>query len=109
MSYVPKYRAKHMTVDGYNFDSVKEAMRYQQLKLMERAGVIHDLQMQVAFPLIKKSQYGREIKYIADFTYYEGDKWVVEDVKSSITAKNPVYRLKKRLLAETYGIRIKET
>ena len=97
-----------MVVDGHDFPSKKEAHRFLELKLMEKSGAIHDLQLQVAFPLIKKSQYGREIKYVADFTYYEGDKLVVEDTKSPAT-KTPLYRLKKRLMAEIYGIVIKET
>lgn len=75
---------------------------------MEKAKAIQDLKTQVAFPLIGKSEYGREIKYIADFTYYENGKLVVEDTKSPAT-RTPVYRLKKRLLAERYGLIIKET
>ena len=63
--------------------------------------------MQVAFPLIKKSEYGREIKYIADFTYYENGHLVVEDVKSKATV-TPVYKIKRRLMQEIYGITIKE-
>ena len=101
-----KYRAKKETVDGITFDSRKEASRYRQLKLMEKAKAIQDLQLQVKFPLIPKSKYGREVKYIADFVYYDQGKMVVEDTKGF---KTDVYKLKKRLLAEKYGIEIKET
>lgn len=101
-----KYHSKRTTIDGYTFASLKEAKRYQELKFMERAGVIKNLQMQVPFPLIKKSMYGREIKYIADFVYWEDDKMIVEDVKGY---KTEMYRIKKRLMAETYNIKIKET
>ena len=101
-----KYHAKRTEIDGIKFASKKEANRYQELKLMEKAGAIHDLQMQVPFPLIKKSSYGREIKYYADFVYYEGDRMIVEDTKGFRT---DVYKLKKRLMAEIYGIEIKET
>lgn len=104
-----KYHAKKETVDGIRFDSKHEAQRYRELKLMERAKAIQDLKLQVAFPLIKKSSYGREIKYVADFVYYEDGKMVVEDAKSKATADNKVYTLKKRLMAELYGIEIKET
>ena len=103
-----KFKAKKEVVDGITFDSKHEASRYRELKLMERAKAIQDLQTQVKFPLIKKSKYGREIVYIADFTYYENGKLVVEDTKSPVT-KTPLYRLKKRLMAELYGIVIKET
>lgn len=100
-----KYKAIKEEVDGITFASRKEASRYRQLKLMEHAKAIQDLQIQVKFPLIKKSQYGREIRYIADFTYYEDGKLVVEDTKGFRT---DVYKLKKRLMAETYGIEIRE-
>lgn len=102
-----KYRNKKVTLDGIKFDSQKEAFRYQILKLYERGGEIKNLKLQVPYILIDKSQYGREIKYIADFTYMENGKLVVEDVKSPAT-KTPQYKLKKRLLAERYGIEIKE-
>jgi len=103
-----KYRAKKRTVDGQVFHSIHEANRYQELKLMEKTQAIQDLKTQVSFPLIRKSKYGREIKYIADFTYYENGNLVVEDAKSPVT-KTPAYRLKKRLMQELYSITIKET
>ena len=90
------------------FDSKKEADRFVELTLMEKGKYIQDLKTQVSFPLIPKSKYGREIVYVCDFAYYEDGKLVVEDVKSPIT-KTPLYRLKKRLLAEKYGITVKET
>lgn len=102
-----KYRAIKTCIDGIMFDSKKEANRYCELCLMERAGVITDLQLQVPFVLVEKSKYGREIKYVADFTYIENEKYIVEDVKSSAT-KTPLYLLKKRLVAEIYGVEIKE-
>ena len=105
MSY-SKYHAKKETVDGITFASKHEAKRYRELKLLERAKAISDLQLQVTFPLVRKSEYGREIKYIADFVYYEDGKLVVEDTKGFRT---DVYKLKKRLMAELYGIEIKET
>ena len=105
MSY-SKYRAKKETVDGITFASKKEASRYRQLKLLEKVKAIQDLHLQVKFPLIPKSRYGREVRYIADFVYYEQGEMVVEDTKGY---KTDVYKLKKRLLAEKYGIVIKET
>ena len=104
----PKYHSKKTVVGDKIFDSKKEADRFVELALMEKAKLIQDLKTQVAFPLIAKSQYGREIVYRADFTYYQDGKLVVEDTKSPAT-KTPLYRLKKRLLAERYGIVIQET
>ncbi len=101
-----KYNAVKTILDDINFDSKKEARRYIQLKQMERAGLIKKLRLQVPFILVDKSCYGREIKYVADFVYIENDAEIVEDVKG---VKTPVYRLKKRLMAERYGIKVKET
>lgn len=101
-----KYHAKKTKVGDKTFDSKKEANRYAELVLMERAKAIADLKTQVKFPLIAKSAYGREIVYIADFVYYEDGKLIVEDAKGFRT---DVYRLKKRLLAEKYNIVIRET
>ena len=103
-----KYNAKKVVIDGIEYDSKLEAERHQQLKLLERAGVISEVKYHVRFTLINKSKYGREIAYEADFVYKDqnGNK-VVEDVKSTAT-KTRLYKLKKRLLAERYGYIIKE-
>lgn len=101
-----KYHAQKEAVDGITFASKKEAKRYRELKLLERANVITDLKLQVPFPLIHKSKYGREIKYVADFVYTEDGKMVVEDTKGFRT---DVYRLKARMMQELYSITIKET
>ena len=104
-----KYRNyKGYEIDGIKFDSKKEAIRYKQLKLLERAGKISDLHLQVPFEVIKKSQYGNAIRYYADFVYFDKDenKQIVEDTKGFRT---DIYKIKKRLLAEQYGIEIKET
>ena len=47
-----KYRAKKITVDGITFDSRKEARRFAELRLLERAGKIKDLKLQVPFELL---------------------------------------------------------
>ena len=102
-----KYNAQKVVTEDREFDSKLEFRRWNELKLLEKAGVIKELKRQVRLPLISKSRYGKEIAYIADFTYFEGEKFVVEDTKSEAT-KTPLYRLKKRLVAEKYGIVIKE-
>lgn len=100
-----KYKAKRTTVDGISFASRKEAQRYIELKLMERAGSISDLQLQVPYVLLPKTSHGRAVKYIADFVYNEGGRQVVEDVKGY---KTDVYKLKKRMMQELLGIEIVE-
>lgn len=100
-----KYNAERIEVDGIRFDSKKEANRYRQLRIMERAGIIKELQLQVPFVLIPKNANGREVKYIADFVYFQDGKKIVEDVKGF---KTDVYRLKRRMMKEIHGIDINE-
>lgn len=100
-----KYNARKTTVDGITFDSKREANRYAELKLLERAGEISDLKLQVPFELIPKQPGERAVKYIADFVYTEDGQTVVEDTKG---VKTPVYILKRKLLLWVHGIRIVE-
>jgi recombinational DNA repair protein RecR len=102
-----KFKNKSITTTDGKFDSELEYCRWCELLILQKAGKITNLKRQVKFVLIDKSKHGKEICYIADFTYYDGNKHVVEDTKSTAT-KTPLYRLKKRLLAERYGITIKE-
>lgn len=108
-----KYHARKVTVDGITFDSAKEATRWAELKLLERAGEIYDLQRQVPFVIIPEQRDSngklleREVKYIADFVYKAKGQLnrTVEDVKGM---KTEVYRIKKKLMLYRNGIRIKE-
>ena len=105
-----KYRNRKVTVDGITFDSVKEANRWAELKLLERAGQIFNLQRQVPYVLIpKQSIDGKVVErpcvYKADFVYEENGKDVVEDVKG---IKTKEYAIKRKLMLRLYGIQIKE-
>lgn len=98
-----KYHNKKTRIGDTVFDSKKEANRFQELKLLERSGYISDLKMQVKFSICPKSGGNkRERFYIADFTYCEDGKKIIEDVKSEITRKNAVYSLKKALVQWQY-------
>ena len=106
-----KYHNKKVEIDGEVFDSLKEASRWQELKLLERAGVIHGLSSQQRFELIPAQKKGgkvieRPITYIADFCYVEDGKPVVEDCKGMRT---DVYKIKKKLMLFVHGIEIRET
>lgn len=93
-----KYRAIPTAVDGIIFASKKEAHRYGELKMLERAGIIEGLKLQPKFPIVIESKL--VCTYIADFTYIDQMKRVVvEDVKGM---KTPVYRLKKKLVEARY-------
>lgn len=107
-----KYNARK--VNG--FDSAKEARRADVLKLMEKQGLISDLQFQVKFLLLPKQEVKdfkgklicgrREMNYIADFVYTENGHTIVEDSKGMRTAK---YKQKANLMRRIHGIIIKET
>lgn len=105
-----KYHNKKVYYDGHWFDSQKEKAWYIKFKLMEKAGEIYDLKLQVEFILLETIRLGdttfKKTKYIADFTYYDKDnKYHVVDVKG---VKTDVYKLKKKLMAWKYGIEIEE-
>ena len=123
-----KYNATKVTIDGHTFDSKHEANRYLELKLLERAGEISDLRLQVEYELIP-NQYateerygknGRRLKdkeillerkccYVADFVYADNrtGETVVEDTKSEAT-RTPEYIIKRKLMLHKHGIRIRE-
>ena len=101
---------KTVTSDGIKHDSRKEANRWCELKLLERAGKITDLQRQVKFELIPKQDGERACTYVADFVYHDVDanKMVVEDVKSEATKKKESYIIKRKLMLYIHGIKIRE-
>lgn len=110
-----KYNAEKTELDGKKFDSKKEANRYRELSMMEKAGEIHGLQTQVKFVLIPAQKKDgkvieREVAYIADFAYYSKDgEYVVEDVKGY--KKGQAYQLfsiKRKLMLFLKGIIVKE-
>lgn len=108
-----KYGNRRIVTEDGTFDSVKEHRRWCELKLMEKAGEIVELQRQVPFVVIpkQKDELGivveREVKYIADFTYRtrKDYKLVVEDTKGMKTKE---YILKRKLMLYRNGIRIQE-
>jgi len=105
-----KYNNERFTDSEGSWDSKKERKRWEQLRVLQSAGRIQDLQKKVVFELIPVSmKHGkrlRAVQYIADFVYIEDGNKVVEDAKGF---RNKVYLLKKRLMWEKYGIDIYET
>ena len=121
---------RKVVVDGIEFDSQKEARRYCELKLLQRAGQIEDLQLQKEFELIPAQyetfeRYGkngrrlqdgtrcieRSCVYKADFVYKKNGKQVVEDTKGYRDPASAAYAkfvIKRKLLLWRYGIRIVE-
>lgn len=94
-------------MDGITFDSAREAHRWSELKMLERGKVISALSRQVTFPLVVNGVLVGS--YRADFVYVdETGHLTVEDAKSPPTAKNPTYRLKRKLMAACHNIEIVE-
>lgn len=105
-----KYHAKPTILDGIRFASKREANRYRELKLLERAGSIRHLELQKRFSLLVAGE--KVATYIADFVYeeiicngYEFQE-VVEDCKGFRTRE---YKLKKKIFEAMYNTRIRET
>ena len=130
-----KLNNQAVVIDGIEFQSKKEGNRYCELKLLERAGEISNLELQKRYELIpaqyeivetgeyykvgdKKGQaktkrvcIEQSIVYIADFMYQENGKTVVEDVKGFRDTSSATYAkfvLKRKMMLWFYGIRIKE-
>jgi hypothetical protein len=98
-------------VDGFKFQSKKEAARYIQLRNLERSGEISDLQLQTSYEIIagKYTDTGRPVKYRADFSYWHEKKRLIEDVKvRTAGVQYRLFQLKKFLMRERYGIEIIE-
>ena len=104
-----KYRNIPTIVDNITFSSKKEATVYQGLKILEKQGIIQNLELQKKFAIVPKIEGvkgSRTRYYIADFVFQEIKNGVITkvivDVKSPITRKNPVYTLKKQLVQWQY-------
>ena len=117
-----KYNSRKAVVDGITFDSGREAERYAQLKLLQKAGKISGLSLQVRFDLLpaqyaetcgefytkgpKKGQPKRgkciekAVTYVADFVYCENGRMIVEDAKGGRTKD---YIIKRKLFRWRYG------
>lgn len=106
-----KYHSRKITVNGIEFDSRREARRYQELQMLLRSGEITQLEMQKKYVLIpgqKKPSGGTErpVTYTADFVYKDKDgKEVVEDVKGVRTQQ---YTIRRKLMLWVHGIEIQE-
>jgi hypothetical protein len=105
-----KYYNKKTVCNGIEFDSKKEADRYVVLTLLQKAGKISDLEVQVPFELIPSQKVDgltveRPCVYKADFVYWENGKMVVEDTKG---VKTKDYIIKRKLMLHVFGIQIRE-
>lgn len=125
-----KYNNKKIIVDGIKFDSKKEALRFKELKMLEKAGIISNLQRQVKYTLIPaqyehtneihtkgkdkgKPKKGRlierECAYYADFVYMQNGNTIVEDVKGYRDGQAyNLFVIKRKLMLYVHGVQVKE-
>ena len=105
MSRSSKYNAIKTEIDGFLFDSRREAIRYAELKMLEQAGEITDLELQPIFPCVINEK--PICKYIADFRYTDvkTGKVIIEDTKGF---KTDLYLVKKKMVKAIYNIVIVE-
>ena len=101
-----KYRAIRTEVDGITFHSKREAARYAELKMLEKAKRIDALRLQPELELcVQRHPLGPIIvgKYRADFKYWDKlagcEVW--EDVKGMDT---PLSKWKRKHVKAQYGI-----
>ena len=105
-----KYNAKKTVVGDIKFDSKKEANRWIELQLLERAGEISGLQRQVKIDLMGQhgpllTRTGRKMRFTVDFAYTEKGAVIHEDVKGYATRDYEV----RVAVARAMGLKVKET
>lgn len=105
-----KYGNEPVTLDGHKFDSKWEMQRYLELRNQVTAGAITDLKLQQPFGLDVWTPSGpvRIGAYLADFTFWRVDVFVIEDTKSPATRREKLYLWKKAHLEAQYGFKIVE-
>ena len=110
-----KYYAQKCKINGSVYDSKKEAQRYAELQILLKARLICDLRRQVKYILIptQRDEDGKliekECSYVADFVYKQDGKTVVEDVKGyKDGAAYRIFTIKRKLMLQVHGIRVRE-
>lgn len=106
--------------DGTKFDSGSEMARYCDLLLLQKAGVIAELEVHPVYPItiggvevrmFSKRYFinGRHLSYEADFRYFDVEcgRKIIEDVKMGSGHRTEVYKIKKALMT-AMGLEITE-
>jgi hypothetical protein len=105
-----KYAARKTVVGEFTFDSKAEARRYGDLLLLQRAGVITGLELQVPFILAPRVHFeGAKrakpaLRYVADFCYVEGGSQIIEDTKGVLT---DAFQIKRHLMLSVHGLNVR--
>lgn len=103
-----KFKNKRVQIDGYWFDSIAESRRYEELKLLLKAGEIRLLEIHPRYELQpafvdRDGVKQKPITYIADFAYCEGGDRVVEDIKGGRATQTKDYKLKAKMFRYRYA------
>jgi len=101
-----KYNAVKTEVDGIIFDSKYEARIWSELRILEKKGLIKNLQRQVKHRLVVNDKLIATFK--PDFVFYDvkDRRLHVVDVKSPPTAKKRDFRLVCKLFNALYGVEV---
>ena len=102
-----KYRNEPVVQDGERFDSKKEAARYAELQVLERAGAISGLRLKPKYEFVHNGV--RIGAFTPDYEYVEDGQLIVEDTKSPSTRRETSYRLRKKMLKAFFGLDVRET
>ena len=97
-----KYGNISTEIDGIWFDSQAEARRYRELRLLERSGSIRLLRPSPEQPKKERFKLTAELTFTPDFTYWEGEVQVAEDVKGGKATMTQAALMRVKLFRECY-------
>lgn len=92
-----KYGSRRTVVDGIKFDSLAEAKRYRELKLLKP----EQFEIHPRYPIMIRGIKVCDV--VLDFQYYLNGDMHYEDVKG---VDNAMSRLKRRLVEASYGFKV---
>ena len=98
-----KYNAKKVEYNGIKFDSAFELECWQHLEQLASEGKIKDLNRQIKFELLPANCLYRALNYVADFTFFVNDKYIVADAKGLVL---PEFKIKQKIFFDKYGNQI---
>lgn len=98
-----KYNAHKAEYNGIKFDSAFELKCWQYLEQLASEGKIKDLNRQIKFELLPANCLYRALTYVADFTFYVGDRYIVADAKGLVL---PEFKIKQKIFFDKYGNQI---
>lgn len=94
-----KYNAKKVEYNGIKFDSAFELKCWQYLEQLVEEDKITNLNRQVKFELLPANCMYRALNYVADFTFYVGNDYIVADAKGMVL---PEFRIKQKIFFDKY-------